>query len=188
MSCYYVETRHRLARYNPDVIDSVRISYPNHTLRLWWTTRDLFEIGLNAQRALVDKSTQQIGEVLHGCTQTRVRLPASPNPLFLHCYYNALTLVLNCYTIVTLLCFPIPPARIDMPWPGEHPSLVSFTFPLLSCGFVVLCSYTPGHNPIWRPLPRQLLLPDPLTSSCFCQIPLSVFDFCPPFLFIFRIT
>jgi hypothetical protein len=78
---------------------------------------------MNALRALDDRSTNFFGEVLHGCTQTRVRLPASPRP----------------------------PARIVLLWPGEHPSLVSlyiislcFTA-LQSCELRTLCTTLFGY-------------------------------------------
>jgi hypothetical protein len=74
----------------------------------------------NQHFALVDMSTNMIGEVLHGCTQTRVRLPASPNP----------------------------PARIDLLWPGEAPvpRLVSYIrlTVALSCRRIIFL-----HGPLY---------------------------------------
>jgi hypothetical protein len=69
----------------------------------------------------VDTSTQLIGEVLHGCTQTRVRLPASPDP----------------------------PARNHLLWPGEHPSLVLFYILIPCVDFIVLRPQNPVRNTLF---------------------------------------
>jgi hypothetical protein len=64
---------------------------------------------------LVDRSTQVIGEVLHGCTQTRVRLPAPLIPPLLH-YFTLHYVILHFIMLFfTLLPLPRPLASSIIP-------------------------------------------------------------------------
>jgi hypothetical protein len=92
-----------------------------------------------------------IGEVLHGCTQTRVLLPPSPKTLCPHLFAVA--------------------RRAPVPRFTLHP------LPFLCC-FEVLRPQNPVHISFVRPLQRQLFSPNPLTS--FYYLSLTVFARCSP--------